>query len=303
MTADHFDIGVAQPAEQREALSLALSEVDPSARAALVEALADAPREALGPLDALMVARHADRVVAATWAQPQAGDAASLWTPQAADSNGVRAFEALVLACADVVAASGTPLLQALLDPQDERRRDVLLRCGFERIAELVYLGRANPPEPPLADDRLAWAPITESDLPMLGELVRLTYAGSLDCPELGDRRNISATLRGYRAIGDSDLDGWRVGRIGEEPLAVVLCARHHGGYQAELVYMGLAPAARGGGHGEELVACALRIAHAWDAEQVVTAADARNKPARRLYERAGFAEWNRRHAFVRFNP
>lgn len=296
------EIGVATESERHDALSLVLTELEPSGRAFLVDSLASARHESLGPLDALLVARQNGQVAAATWAQPQTGDAASLWPPQAHEESSADYFEPLVRATLHVVDDAGVPLTQCLLETDDEHRGDVMQACGFEQIADLVYLGRSVT-EPPTADKptTLVSRPVAEADLPGVREVIAETYNGSLDCPELGDRRDIDATLRGYRAIGVSDLAGWRLLEHEREPVGIVITARHDGGDQAELVYMGLVESQRGRGLGKELVRHALATAFDWGAERIVTAADSRNHLARRAYQNAGFAEWNKRRAFVRF--
>lgn len=306
MAESGFDIGPAEPDEQHAALSLVLSDLDPAARGPLIDSLADQPRESLGPLDALVVARNGDGVVAACWAQPQRGCAATLWLPRDLESDAPEAAIPLVRSTLAIADAAGVTLCQALLEGDDDPRSQILDAAGVAWIAELRYLSRmlsAASPERVSVEKRITYRGVTESDLGEFGVLTRLTYAGSLDCPELGDRRPIEHTLSGYREIGRSDLDGWRFVHIDGEPAGVLVVALHADGDQAELVYLGLVPNQRGKGLGKLLIDEALRIGGVLGAERMITAVDTRNEPARAAYERRGFAAWASRHAFVRFHP
>ena len=66
-----------------------------------------------------------------------------------------------------------------------------------------------------------------------------------------------------------------------------------------ELCYVGLAPEARGQGLGADLTRTALREARFAGAGRMTLTVDRRNAPARRMYERLGFVEFERREVYL----
>ena len=118
MAAPALQIGVALPHERRAALELVLRSVAPEGRQALVDAVAGQPRERLGPIDALIVARDGDRVVAATWAQPSPGRAAGLWPPETSDDRAAVAIDALIAAALRAIDAAGVAMTQVLFESE-----------------------------------------------------------------------------------------------------------------------------------------------------------------------------------------
>jgi ribosomal protein S18 acetylase RimI-like enzyme len=82
--------------------------------------------------------------------------------------------------------------------------------------------------------------------------------------------------------------------------VGVLLLADHPRAGHWELMYMGLVPEARGHGWGRHIARHAQWLARCAAVERIVLAVDAANRPALAMYERAGFAEWDRRSVFVR---
>ena len=66
-----------------------------------------------------------------------------------------------------------------------------------------------------------------------------------------------------------------------------------------EVVYMGVAPSARGAGVGDALLERAVKVASTVGASTLALAVDERNAPARRLYQRWGFREVGLRDAWI----
>jgi ribosomal protein S18 acetylase RimI-like enzyme len=66
-----------------------------------------------------------------------------------------------------------------------------------------------------------------------------------------------------------------------------------------DLVYLGVVPEARGRGLGYELTCKAMFEAKAAGAQELTLCVDARNTPARRIYDQLGFVEFDRRDVFL----
>ncbi|TWT99527.1 Mycothiol acetyltransferase [Botrimarina colliarenosi] len=298
-------IRVAAPHEQRAALELALRPLPAASRGPLLDAVGATAGHPLGPLDALLVAVERERVVAATWAQPSPGAAAALWPPEWVGARPPHASAvelALVKGAAAACDAAGIALTQALFEIADDPRIAALQGARFREIAKLRYLGRTiRAADSPTAPDAvLTFEPLTQRDHSRLKRLLKRTYIDSLDCPGLDDYRDLDDVLESYRATGRYDALGWQFVQQGGDDIGVVIVAEHPDADQAELIYMGLVPEARGQGHGARLIKRAIRLAADYGSDQLMVAVDEGNTPARRAYERAGFASWAKRSVYVR---
>lgn len=299
-------VRVAIEAERRAALELVLRPLPPASRGPLLDSLASGGDHLLGPLDALIVAIDADEVVAAAWGQPSPGRAAALWPPEwlgprPEDASTVEAK--LIIAVNALCDAAAVPMTQALFEIGDDPRIPALESVGYEPIATLDYLGRSIGTVPPAvlaAKSPLAYAPYDASQRERLKRLLRQTYIDSLDCPGLDELRDLDDVLVGYGTTGRHDPGHWLFVQAGGEDVGVLLLAEHPDADQAELVYMGITPAARGNGYGALIVDHAVTIARQMGVDHLMVAVDRANAPARRVYDRADFAAWARRYVYVR---
>lgn len=274
------------PADQQAALALSLNALDPADQT---------------QWDGLFVETAYDDATpsAAIWVQQTAGNTAVVWPP-AADAV---AAEPLLRAAAEFVDRRAIPLAQLILDAEHAYSPAMLHRAGFEKLAELVYMAAdATPPaetSSTLAGD-LQFVPRAMEQADRLAAIVERTYEGTRDCPGLDGVRPMAEVLAGYRAQGEYLPDEWHfVVAHGRDAGALIL-ASHPAVRNWELVYMGVAPEARGCGLGEQIVRFALQAAARGGAERLVLAVDAANGPALDVYRRAGFREWDRRVVYAR---
>ena len=147
------------------------------------------------------------------------------------------------------------PLVQMLLEPGETKTAEALQSAGVTPLATLIYLQRrlkrvvfpaaTLPPfvhYSPATHDRFARA-------------IEASYENSLDCPGMRGLRSIDDVMAGHRATGDFDPDLWHLfsDESGQD-LGVLLLAPVTAQPMTELVYLGLAPAARGKRLADELV-------------------------------------------------
>lgn len=298
-------IRVAAEHERHKALELCLRSLAPESRGPLLDAVANIGFHPLGPLDTLLVAVEGEQVVAATWVQPSAGKSAALWPPEWArrrpkDAQITEA--ALVAKAVQACDAAGVAMTQTLFEVSDDARIASVLAAGYYKIATLQYLGRSirGADRKANADDLLTFEPYSPREHGRLKRLLTATYIDSLDCPGLETYRDLDDVLTGYRATGIYDPRHWLLASCEGEDVGVVLVAEHPGTDQAELIYMGLTPEARGRGFGRRLVQQAIATAASIGVDQLMVAVDEGNSPARRVYDRAGFAAWAKRYVYVR---
>lgn len=283
------------------ALTLIFAEVDADERRRQIEiALA---RSASGdPLPGLAAANAGGRVVGAVWAAPQPGRTATLWAPQAAEPQFSDCFDELLRQALDGLTGNDVQLVHALLPCNAPASESLLRQHGFEFGATLYYMTslRADfPMQPPQSD--LEFLPYDVTQYARFAKIVEATYEGSLDCPQLDGRRHIDDVLAGYKANGRFDPQLWQLVRRADRDVGVLLLCDWPGAGYYELVYMGVIPGERGRESGAAIVRQAQWLTRQADRSHLLLAVDATNGPALKMYERAGFACWDRRQAFLKY--
>ena len=209
-------------------------------------------------------------------------------------------------------AARGILLAQALLDSVDVAGLGVYLDRHFDRMAELIYLDvdlrRRKPDATPLPDG-LDWItydappPVHPDTHAAFARTIVESYRDSLDCPSLNGLRDVEHVIAGHKAsgVGAFEPSWWFLLRERGEPVAVLLLSRTGvEGDAAELVYLGLVPAARGRGLGDLVMRHALEVAAAGGARSLALAVDAGNAPALKLYHRHGMRRVGSKLALLR---
>lgn len=280
------------PLQQQPALAQAISGTDPADEASY-SGLLVAPSPASPQHGAF------DGVV---WVQRVIGNTAVIWV--AADN--CEPAPSLLRAGADYVDHEQIPLAQLVAGEHDGYCETALARAGFPRFAALLYLfadlPSARSARSPAGDDRTAlqFVPRAGQQPQRLGALLEQTYLGTLDCPGLDGVRPMHDVLAGYRAQGQHTPDDWYFVRERDADVGALLLTMHPEPANAELVYMGVIPSARGRGLGGQIVRFALAAAARRGAERLVLAVDGSNAPALRAYEREGFVTWDRRTVYAR---
>jgi ribosomal protein S18 acetylase RimI-like enzyme len=275
------------PDDQRAGLAAAVQTIDPvdeelweGLLAAVTSAAKDAP-----PI-----------VVGATWVQPTPGNTAVVWPPMARQEM----TGTLLRSAAEYCGRRRIALAQLVVAEGDGYPRRQMESSGFTRVAELLYLFAvpACGPKVPMAEN-VSLAPHAGQHSARLAELIARTYEGTHDCPALDGVRRVEDVLTGYRAQGRYLPEHWYFVQSLGIDVGVLILADHPGSGNWELVYMGLAPEARGAGVGACVVAQALAAAAQGGAERLVLAVDSANRPALAIYQAAGFTEWGRRTAYA----
>ncbi|HEY2840453.1 MAG TPA: GNAT family N-acetyltransferase [Pirellulales bacterium] len=298
---NEFTIEVASRPLQRPALEMVLGFVSSRGRGEQVERLLAAARAGRISLDGLLVALRDGELAGAVWSQRQPGRVASLFPPVAAHPEWRGCMEELLTAAIAQLEASDVRLAQALLKDDQGEDAQLLLRHGFSRLADLLYMVSVSkdfPSSPPGGDLELTPAP--SNDLARLARICERTYEGTLDCPALNGVRTSDDVLAGYRAAGADAPPRWWIARSGGDDVGCLFLADHPDDKQCEIVYAGLAPEARGNGFGVLLARHAQWQTRVATRERLVLAVDAANAPAIAAYSAAGFVVWDRRCALMR---
>jgi ribosomal protein S18 acetylase RimI-like enzyme len=212
------------------------------------------------------------------------------------------AASALIESACDHCANREVDLAQVLLDPDQHEAREFFRQHEFAEMAELIYLhGSAHrsakaPPLPP----GYHWETYSEANHALFQQAILGSYAQSLDCPALNGLRHIDDVILGHQATGEFDPHLWLALCAGGKPVGVLLLCRLPLTDALELVYLGLAPEARGKGLGDLLLQESMHHVIAQNRRRLTLAVDAKNRPAMALYFRHGMSRIAAKIAMIR---
>jgi ribosomal protein S18 acetylase RimI-like enzyme len=296
-----WEIAAADPLQDREALALAALAWDQAERAENWREVRAAAH--LSPPDvALLTARRAGHLQAAAIGRILPGRAAIVWPVQLA---GVPLPESppiagLVAELHRRMADRGAKIAQAILAAGDDVGRQRLTDAGYWHAADLLCMsGEAGcfpPYQPELPFELRPAAGLTKEQLLAV---IDATYQQTLDCPRIDGLRTTADVLAGHYAVGEYRPDYWHVAWVDGQPAGCLFVNLHADLRHAELVYLGLIPAARGRRYGQQLTRHALWLARQAGCQRLVLAVDATNAPAIAAYRAAGLVAWDRRAIWV----
>jgi mycothiol synthase len=196
----------------------------------------------------------------------------------------------------------GVQLAQVLLEPMDGAVMDFYRSASFEVMAELIYL-QAMPrrlASVPWLPEGYRWVGYSLGTHERFAATIAATYRGSLDCPALNGLRGMDDVIAGHKAAGQFEPRMWFLLCKGDIPHGVLLLTRTPQSDALELVYLGLAPEARGQDLGELLIRQALAVAAHERCARLTLAVDSQNAPALKLYFRHGFKRLTAKMALMR---
>jgi len=296
-----LSIQPARTGQQADALHLLFGHLPEQERSAVVTNLLADALEQQRPLTGLIEARREGELAGAAWTQVQAGATAVFWPPVLAANEPASTGEAMLAAAMEFVSTQHVALVQALLESDTSPEADRLRGAGFRHLARMLYLVSTQdrfPAEAPTS--ALSFEPFEEQHRDRLADVIRRTYTETRDCPALDGLRSIGDVIEGYQATGSFDPQRWLFAVYERRDIGCLLLTDHPGAGHWELIYMGLAPEARGRGFGMQIVRQAQWMTRQAGRPRLVLAVDAANRPAIRMYRSAGFTLWQQRDAFVR---
>lgn len=229
----------------------------------------------------------------------QAGRTATLAPPRLAAGEPIETGVELIHTALAACQQAGCQAVHVLLSQAQGQDAELLSLSGLRQVADLlllVSLPAQFPQQQPPLDVELR-------DVGQVGEqrlagVLQRTYAGSLDCPQTEGVRAIDDVLAGYRASGPYSAERWLVASREGADVGCLILTEVPESSQWELTYLGVVPAARGGGLGVQLVRHAQWLTRCAGRRRLVVAVDAKNAPALAVYEACGFIEWNRQGVF-----
>ena len=241
-------------------------------------------------------------VQAAALIVPHPGRTGLLLNTAPRDQAHVPTVASTIRAALEGIAGTGIGLVQALTSPNEALRASALREAGLRDLATLEYLERPIPGRPteaatlPHGMNVGTWDP---RDREGMTQLLRRTYEGTLDCPGLSELRRDEDILDGHLGAGTFDPALWFVLRERGRAIGALLLSPSPPTDSVEVIYLGLAPEARGRGAGAALMAHGIRAVANRPERTLALAVDVRNVPAMRLYRRFGFSPVRRREAWI----
>ncbi|HWB19232.1 MAG TPA: GNAT family N-acetyltransferase, partial [Phycisphaerales bacterium] len=245
--------------------------------------------------------------VACVLAVPNAGRTAMFFASRPKSTADCELVGHVVRHSGDSLKDQGVHLAQALLENQDDLLRSAFSCGGFSFLAQLSYmerpLGPARTHVRRVHDSQHADVTLEsyrESCKQEMQDILAASYEGTLDCPGLRGMRDPADILEGHRATGTFVPELWTILREQGKAVGALLLNPSSQLDSIELVYLGLAPSARGRGFGHLLLEHGLHLT-AHRTERVMTLAmDDGNQPAAKLYGKFGFRRVLRRVAMIR---
>ena len=206
-----------------------------------------------------------------------------------------------VAACCGFAFDHGCRFVELLLPPAHQPASSMAAGGRAIHLTTLLYLRRSGTTIEPITSCAipLTWHPYSQCKHELFLAALERSYAQSMDCHELATLRTAEETLAGHRAAGPFDPGLWWVVLCDNEPVGVLLLCEIPRERGLELVYVGVAQAARGTGVADVMIDRAMGLARDRGAKFVALAVDARNIPARRLYARRRFVEIGAKEVWI----
>ncbi len=235
---------------------------------------------------------------------PSAGRTAMIFSSRPASPRRIPAIAGLIDHACGQLGGWNVNLAQALIEPAERAEREAFTSAGFLELSLLSYLerplSRTDAVPAPQWPPGVRIEPYAETLHDDLVRALEESYERTLDCPGLYGLRTTDDIIAGHMATGQFVQSLWTLLRMADEPAGALLLNPFPGHRTAELVYLGLAPAARGRGLGRQLLRYGLGLLKKRRERTLTLAVDERNTPALALYRSEGFRPLVQRVALIR---
>tara|TARA_B100001059_G_scaffold91276_1_gene90122 strand:- start:21037 stop:21987 length:951 start_codon:yes stop_codon:yes gene_type:complete len=254
-------------------------------------------------LDWVWIIRKEDgRPGSSLLAVPSAGRTVMLFTSEAESEDQHNRVQRLLNHGLRFLESQDLHLAQSLLLVSDTSGQSVFESSDFTELAILQYMDLVLPKRIRTVDmpDELVIRTYEDSLHSDLVRALDCSYVDTLDCPALRGLRSTDDVITGHQAIGHFDPGLWSIAYRANQAVGAVLINPSTKPSQAELVYIGIGPDARGKGWGRTLLQHGIRMAAERKLGTLSLAVDIANSPALKLYDSLGFVPTGRRRAVIR---
>jgi ribosomal protein S18 acetylase RimI-like enzyme len=249
-----------------------------------------------------LAARKEGKLLGALFCQPVAGASGLIWPPQTQPEPNPDIENLLIDHACQLLANHGAKLIQSLLAAEESRLGVSLERNRFKHTTQLWYMRHdlELPPSFFHGPNHLMYQSYARCETDLFHQTLLRTYEGTRDCPEVNGVREVEEIIAGHKSQGRHDPETWWLAFQGSQPVGVLMLGEMPDLKSWELLYLGIAPEARGRGLGRELARKALWEARAVEAPQLTLSVDSRNQPALSLYQHLGFEAYDQREVYLR---
>lgn len=296
-----LNIGCAVESEQRPALELLFAHCIPAEQQRRVEYALELIQQ--GPLkpEELCVVRSSSGILGSILWQSLPGAIALLWPPQTCVEDGQVIEDALIHFALNSLKRATIKVVQVLLESEEIFLAESLLRNHFQQMGGMWYLRHflEISAETLSRPSSLHWVNYQECESEEFEQTLLRCTQDSLDCPELHDVLTIEEMLIGHRAAGHYDPTLWWLVYDQAQPVGIALIADYPETSSWEVDHVAVVPESRGKGIGREMMRFLLNEAKLVNRRQLTLTVDARNTPARRLYQSLGFEPYEYREVYL----
>jgi mycothiol synthase len=270
----------------------------------LVNGFLDYARQQNLDLTRQVLALSGDAIVGMCLWVASPGKTALLFTPRLDKSShdAQHATSQAVAAALHEARDAGVTLVQAMLEPADTQAADLFSAVGLQPLARLIYMERHPPTHPPVVEwpAGVRLEPYSAQTHHLFKAAIINSYQQTLDCPALSGLRDVDDVIAGHQGVGIFDPQLWSVVVERERAIGCLLLSEIPTRGALELVYLGLAPEARGRGLGRMLMHRLLAIGARRQFDNLTLAVDTDNAPALALYRRCGYRRVAERIAMIK---
>lgn len=256
--------------------------------------------------DNLLLAESDGMPVGCALAMLQSDGVALVWPPvvSCGATNPVVVEDLLMTELCARIDGGAARLGQCLLAPDDDIEAATLTRHGFARATDMFFMARGIAPEDVVdsdrADTKIQRLKFTPEISDRFARLIEQTYQGSLDCAYLNGIRTGDEAIVSHKLSGQFHPDCWSLYSVDGHDAGVAMLNDHPDQDAVELVYIGVAPHARGQGLGRRMLQDGIRDAVSRGRAVMFLAVDCENRFANALYGEFQFAELARRRVMLR---
>jgi mycothiol synthase len=276
-----------RPDDLPQAMERALVRVPAEQRAARVQQCLDMVTSSVLDPRNIWVARLGSDIVAVQVCVSLSGAACLFWLPSTLDPIA----DVLIQAALTGMREQGCKVAQLFANVADHEWTAPLRRQGFQSVTRLHQMAHSLTDVPPVPPTTLRHETYRPSLAAQFAATLERTYVGTLDCPELNGIRTTEEVIAGHKSQGKFHPECWWLEFEGDRPVGVTMLVEMPDAMTWELAYFGLIPEARGRGLGRAMLLHAMSALLAHPAIALMLAVDARNVPARRLYQSLGFID------------
>ncbi|MDF1808207.1 MAG: GNAT family N-acetyltransferase [Phycisphaerales bacterium] len=210
---------------------------------------------------------------------------------------------------------SRVALAQTLIETDQTWAHNVCLDAGMTSVGQLDYMRKPISRSAMLKSNiqSVNWPtgievrPIrsldpksNNSDYSNLVIALEVSYNETLDCPELCGLRSMQDVVESHMATGEFSPTRWHLIFKDSKPAGCCLLSYIPNNNSVELVYLGIAPIARGLGLGRSVLEYTINQLSIKGLTEITCAVDNRNFPAISIYESLGFHKFDARLGFIK---